>query len=42
MTINLAVYDEQGNQLDLSKILDGQYEWLDDEFYTTEAFKVKI
>lgn len=36
MTINLAVYDEQGNQLDLSKILDGQYEWLDDEFYTTD------
>lgn len=34
MTINIIVYDEQGNQLDLSKILDGDYEWLDDEYYT--------
>lgn len=36
MTINLVVYDEQGNQLDLSKILDGEYEWLNDEYYTTD------
>jgi len=36
MTINIAVYDEQGNQLDLSNILDGDYEWLDDEYYTTD------
>ena len=36
MTINIAVYDEQGNQLDLGKILDGDYEWLDDEYYTTD------
>ena len=35
MTINIAVYDEQGNQLDLSKILDGDYEWLDDQYSTT-------
>ena len=36
MTINIAVYDEQGNQLDFSKILDGDYEWLNDEYYTTD------
>ena len=36
MTIDIAVYDEQGNQLDLSKILDGDYEWLDDQYYTTD------
>ena len=36
MTINIAIYDEQGNQLDLSKIIDGDYEWLDDEYYTTD------
>lgn len=36
MTIIIAVYDEQGNQLDLSKILDGDYEWLNDEYYVTD------
>lgn len=36
MTINIAVYDEQGNQLDLSEILDGNYEWLDDQYHTTD------
>ena len=36
MTIDIAVYDEQGNQLDLSKILYGDYEWLDDQYYTTD------
>lgn len=36
MTIDIAIYDEQGNQLDLSKILDGDYEWLDDQYYTTD------
>lgn len=36
MTIIIAVYDEQGNQLDLSKILDGDYEWLSDEYYVTD------
>lgn len=36
MTIDIAVYDEQGNQLDLGKILDGDYEWLDDQYYTSD------
>ncbi len=36
MTVIIAVYDEQGNQLDLSKILDDDYEWLSDEYYTTD------
>lgn len=36
MTIIIAVYDEQGNKLDLSKILDGDYEWLSDEYYVTD------
>ena len=36
MTIIIVVYDEQGNQLDLSKILDGDYEWLNDEYYATD------
>lgn len=36
MTINIAVYDENENQLDLSKILDGDYAWLDDEYYTSD------
>lgn len=36
MTIDIAVYDENENQLDLSKILDGAYEWLDDQYYTTD------
>ena len=36
MTIDIAVYDEQENQLDLSKILNGDYEWLNDQYYTTD------
>lgn len=39
MTINIAVYDENGNQLDLSKILDGDYKWLNDEYYTTDKIE---
>lgn len=36
VTINIAIYDENENQLDLSEILDGDYEWLNDEYYTTD------
>jgi hypothetical protein len=39
MTITIAVYEENENyenQLDLSKILDGDYEWLDDQYYTDD------
>ena len=39
MTISIAVYDEQENQLDLSKILCGDYDWLDDEYYTDDKIE---
>jgi hypothetical protein len=39
MTINVAIYDENENQLDLSEILDGDYEWLDDQYYTTDKIE---
>ena len=36
MTLFVDVYNEDGSRLDLTKALDGEYSWLDEEYYASD------